>query len=99
MTTPEPSPVVVINTYRVKPERTDELFDAVRRMLEIMKDGPGFLSSKLHVSLDQTRVAYYVEWRSKLDIDAMLLRAEAVAIRDKIARIAESADPVIYQIP
>ncbi len=62
---PDDEHVVLINTFVVKPDRSEELLELLSRATEeAIRHLPGFLSANLHKSLDGTRVANYAQWRS-----------------------------------
>ncbi len=63
-----------------------------------MRDLPGFISANLHISLDRRRVTNYAQWRSREDFEAMQRDAEAQVHMREAAGIAESFDPVLYDL-
>ncbi|HEY1812315.1 MAG TPA: antibiotic biosynthesis monooxygenase family protein [Kofleriaceae bacterium] len=77
-----------INVFTVDPANQDRLVELLRRATDdFVRHAPGFVSSRLHRSLDGTKVAMYAQWRSQADYDAMradprprTLLAEAMAI-------------------
>ncbi len=91
--------VTLINTFTVDPSRADELLELLKKATaERMRDLPGFISANLHVSLDRRRVANYAQWRSREDFDAMQRDAEAQVHVREAAGIADSFDPVLYDL-
>ena len=101
MTTLDPKDgyAVLINTFRVAPERADQLLALLERATkETMRFRPGFISANLHVSADRTRVVNYVQWRSRIDFETMLQDSQARVHIQEATKIATSVDPVIYEL-
>jgi hypothetical protein len=101
MTTLDPKDgyAVLINTFRVAPERADQLLALLERATkETMCFRPGFVSANLHVSTDRTRVVNYVQWRSRIDFEKMLQDARARVHIQDATDIATSVDPIIYEL-
>ncbi len=100
MTTLDPSDgyVTLINTFQVKPERAHELTELLHHASEVMRNVPGFVSANLHVSEDKTRVVNYAQWRSKADLERMYGNPEAQPHLKGAADLAESYDPVLYDL-
>ena len=68
MTTLDPNDgyVILINTFKVEPDRAEELLGARSRATEHgMRRRPGFVSANLHMSQDRRHVANYAQWRSQ----------------------------------
>ena len=90
---------VLINIFRVDPSRQQELIDLLSEATEqAMKSVPGFISATFHRSLDGKSVANYAQWRSKADFDAMLQNPAAREHMGKAARLAESFEPIGYEV-
>ena len=101
MTTLDPTDgyVTLINTFTVAPSRAEELVELLSRATEeTMRHLPGFVSANLHVSLDRKRVANYAQWLSRADFEAMLQNPTAQPHMQKAAEIAESFDPIMYEL-
>lgn len=101
MTTLDPNDgyVTLINTFTVDPARAEELLKVLSDATEQgMRQRPGFISANLHVSLDRRHIANYVQWRSKANNDAMMSDPEAQAHMQKAAALAESFDPIYYEL-
>lgn len=54
--------------------------------------------TKIHKSLDGTRVANYAQWRSKEAFEAMLRDREAAEHMGEAAKIAERFEPHLYEV-
>ncbi len=101
MTTLDPKAhcVTLINTFTVAPSRADELLELLQTAtIDRMRHLPGFISANLHVSLDRGSVANYAQWRSREDFEAMQHDAEAQIHMREAASIAESFEPVLYDL-
>ena len=91
--------VVLINTFTVEPDRADALLDELTSATERgMKPLPGFVSANLHMSNDKRHVTNYAQWRTKSDLDAMMADPAAQAHMQRAAKIAESFDPIYYEL-
>ena len=91
--------LTLINTFVVDPAKADALLKILSDATEHgMRQRPGFISANLHVSVDKTHVANYVQWRSKADNDAMMNDPAAQTHMRKAAELAESFDPIYYAL-
>ena len=64
--------VTLINVFTVDPERQQQLIDLLTRATEeSVRNAPGFISARLHRSLDGTKVTMYAQWRSNEDYQTM----------------------------
>lgn len=101
MTTLEPNDnyVVLINTFTVDPAKAEALFRVLSDATDNgMRQLPGFVSANLHMSQDKKHVANYAQWRSQADIDAMMKNPDAQVHMRKAAEIADSFDPIYYEL-
>lgn len=88
----------LINTFQVIPERTEALLTVLHEAWETMRLLPGFISANLHVNAEGTRVVNYVQWRSKLDFEAMLRDPQAQPHMRAAADLAISYEPIFYEL-
>jgi quinol monooxygenase YgiN len=66
------SSVVLINVFTVEPANQQRLIELLTDATErSVRYAPGFMSARLHRSLDGTKVTMYAQWRSIADYDAM----------------------------
>ncbi len=73
------SPVTLINVFTVEPANQQRLIDLLTDATErSVRYAPGFISARLHRSLDGTKVTMYAQWRSIADYEAM--RADPVPL-------------------
>lgn len=65
-------PVTLINVFIVDPARQQELVELLTKVTEdSVRHAAGFISARLHRSLDGTKVTMYAQWRSNEDYEAM----------------------------
>jgi quinol monooxygenase YgiN len=64
--------VTVINVFRIDPPKQQELVALLCAPTEgAVRHAAGFVSARLHRSLDGTKVTMYAQWRSHEDYEAM----------------------------
>src|SRR5262249_51255375 len=91
-------PVTLINVFTVEPENQKALVDLLVQATEqVMSKQAGYLSARIHRSLDGRRVAVYARWRSAEDFMALGESADAAAHMRR-ARALASFDPVLYEV-
>jgi quinol monooxygenase YgiN len=98
VTTPSASdkPVVLINVFTVEPAKQQELVDLLTRATEdSVRHATGFVSARLHRSLDGTKVTMYAQWRCAQDYEAM--RRDPAPLLQQALAIAKF-EPGMYQI-
>ncbi len=101
MTTLDPNDghVTLINTFRVKPGRAEELVAVLANATEeAIRHVPGFVSADLHISLDGTRVVNYAQWRSREDFEAMLASDSFKAHSSGVQPLIDGFEPVLYTL-
>src|ERR1700716_1964048 len=65
-------PVTLINVFTVEAGKQQELIELLIRATEgSVRHARGFLSARLHRSLDGTKVTMYAQWRSNEEYQAM----------------------------
>ncbi len=66
------APVILINVFIVDPANQQRLIDLLTEATEhSVRHAPGFISARLHRSLDGTKVTMYAQWRTMADYEAM----------------------------
>ncbi len=96
---PKAGYVVLINTFTVDPSKAEALLNALSHATEHgMRQRPGFISANLHLSHDKRHVTNYAQWRSQADLNAMMSDPAARAHMGKAAGIADSFDPIYYEL-
>lgn len=90
------APVVLINVFKVLPEKQDELIELLSAMTRAQAGLPGFVSATLHRGLNGKTVANHAVWRSVEDWKAMTRNS---AVADAMAPIMAIAtfEPNLYE--
>ena len=90
------APVVLINVFKVQPEKQDELIDLLTVLTRAQVGLPGFVSATLHRGLNGKTVANHAVWRSVEDWKAMTRNS---AVADAMAPIMAIAtfEPNLYE--
>ena len=90
--------VTLINVFTVRPERQQELIELLTRATEeSVRHAPGFMSARLHRSLDGTKVTMYAQWRSNADYQAMRTDPTPLHYLTRALEIA-TFEPGIYEV-
>src|SRR5215475_9286085 len=72
-------PVTLINVFTVEPRNQQRLIDLLVEATDrSVRHAAGFISARLHRSLDGTKVTMVAEWRSAADYEVM--RADPVPL-------------------
>jgi quinol monooxygenase YgiN len=91
-------PVTLINVFTVEPANQrrliDLLIDATERSVRY---APGFISARLHRSLDGTKVTMYAQWRSVADYEAMRADPAPLPFLQQALAIAKF-EPGMYEV-
>ena len=90
------APVVLINVFKVQPEKQDELLDMLAELTRAQVNLPGFISATLHRGLNGKTVANQAVWRSVEDWKAMTRNAAVSAAMLPIMAIA-TFEPNLYE--
>ena len=91
--------IMLINTFIVKDSSeqqkvVDTLEDASKQILD---KHDGFISVRIHKSLDGTKVMSYVQWENKESIEKMLNDPRAIIYMNDIATMAK-VDRTLYEL-
>ena len=98
MSAPPDKPIVLINVFAVNPEDQRRLVDLLTRATEeSVRHAPGFISSKLHRSLDGKKVAMYAHWRSMAAYQTMRESPAPGGYLEQALAIAKF-DPGLYEV-
>ena len=93
-----PPPVTLINVFTVDPTRQEELVDLLARATETsVRHAPGFISARLHRSLDGTKVTMYAQWQSREAYQAMRQDPGPGPYLEQALAIA-TFDPGMYEV-
>ncbi len=93
-----PPPVTLINVFIVDPDKQDELVDLLARATEAsVCQAPGFISARLHRSLDGTKVTMYAQWQSREAYQAMREHPASRPYLERVLAIA-TFEPGMYEV-
>ncbi|MBU1345623.1 MAG: antibiotic biosynthesis monooxygenase [Alphaproteobacteria bacterium] len=90
------APVVLINVFKVAPEKQDQLIEMLVALTQAQVGLSGFVSATLHRGLNGKTVANHAVWRTVADWKAMTRTAEVVAAMSPIMAIA-TFEPNLYE--
>jgi quinol monooxygenase YgiN len=100
VTTPSASDksVILINVFTVDAANQQKLIDLLTRATEdSVRHAAGFISARLHRSLDGTKVTMYAQWRSAQDYEAMRRDPAPLPYLQQAVALA-TFEPGMYQI-
>lgn len=90
--------IILINIFKVDPSNQQQLIDLlILATEESVKKIEGFISSRLHRSLDGTKVTMYAQWRSIEDYQNMRNNASASPYLEQALEIA-AFEPGMYEL-
>jgi quinol monooxygenase YgiN len=96
--TPDSQVVTLINVMKVAPENQQQLVDlVVQAARDYLRHQPGFISSRIHKSIDGTKVATYVQWEDRAKFDEMLQNTGGIPYAQAVLKIA-SVEPCLYEV-
>jgi quinol monooxygenase YgiN len=91
-------PVMLINVFTTEPAHQQRIIDLLTEATErSVRYAPGFISARLHRSLDGTKVTMYAEWRSIADYDAMRADPGPLPYLQQALAIAKF-EPGMYEV-
>jgi quinol monooxygenase YgiN len=91
-------PVTLINIFKVQPGEQQRLIDLLIQATESsVQNAPGFLSARLHRSIDGTKVTMYAQWRSSKDYESMRADPAPLPYLKEALKIA-TFEPGIYEV-
>jgi quinol monooxygenase YgiN len=91
-------PVAFINVFTVEPANQQRLVDLLTHVTtEYVRHAAGFVSSRLHRSLDGRKVTMYAQWRSMADYEAMRADPRPRSYLEEALAIARF-DPGSYEV-
>lgn len=95
----EQEPVVLINTFTLKPGKLAEFIDVQRAAVPSFAGRvPGLLGSRMHRALDGGKAVLVTLFDTQENWQRFAQSAEFIAHRDKIQALIERADPGFYQV-
>jgi quinol monooxygenase YgiN len=91
-------PVTLINVFTVEPAHQRRLIDLLGEATErSVRYARGFISARLHRSLDGTKVTMYAEWRNIADYEAMRADPGPLPYFQRALAIAKF-EPGMYEV-
>lgn len=90
------APVVLINTFKVQPDKQDELLDLLAALTRAQVGLPGFVSATLYRGVNGKTVVNQAVWRSVDDWKAMT-RTEAVSAAMLPIMAIATFEPNLYE--
>lgn len=90
-----PGPITLINVYNCRPERQPELMLALEGLTHAARLLPGFLSARLHRSLNGKHVVNYAEWESVEHWRAMVRHPSVQNWMERVVALA-TFEPQVY---
>jgi quinol monooxygenase YgiN len=95
---PPVTSVTLINVFTVAPSNQQRLIDLLTEATETsVRRAPGFISARLHRSLDGTKVTMYAQWRSVADYEAMRADPTPLPYLQQALAIA-TFEPGMYEV-
>ncbi len=91
--------VTLINLFTVKPEKQQSAANRVTEIYQtIVSKQPGFISARVHKSLDGTRVAAVARWKSQFALTAMQQIPEFQSSVKILEEEIVSAEPHSFEV-
>ena len=88
----------LINVFTVQPNDQQRLVDLlIEATQKVISQQEGFVSAKIHKSLDGTRVANYVQWKNKEAFEKMLKNPRAIVNMNDALSISK-LDGSLYKV-
>jgi len=90
--------VILINVFTVEPGKQQELIELLTQATaDSVRHAPGFISARLHRSLDGTKVTMYAEWQSDEHYQAMRRDPAPLPYLQRALAIAKF-EPGMYEL-
>jgi heme-degrading monooxygenase HmoA len=88
----------LINLFVVEAKNQDKLIEALKEGIEtFVSKQPGYVAAGLHKGMDGRHAVVYSQWRSSMDIKALLNNPEASEYFKHIREIAQ-IEPIVYEV-
>ncbi|MDR6552716.1 antibiotic biosynthesis monooxygenase family protein [Paenibacillus qinlingensis] len=90
--------VTLINVFTVEPANQERLIELLTRATDVsVRYAPGFISSRLHRSVDGTKVTMYAQWESAEAYQAMRNDPKPLPYLQEAMTIA-TFEPGMYEV-
>jgi quinol monooxygenase YgiN len=94
----ENAPITLINVFTVEPANQSELVSLLAQATEAsVRHAPGFVSARLHRSIDGTKVTMYAQWENMEAYQAMRQDPSPKRYFERALSIAKF-EPGIYEV-
>jgi quinol monooxygenase YgiN len=91
-------PITLINVFNVLPANQQRLIELLIQATEnSVRNAPGFISARLHRSIDGTKVTMYAQWRSSEDYATMRADPAPLPYFKEALEIA-TFEPGMYEV-
>jgi quinol monooxygenase YgiN len=91
-------PITLINVFKVLPANQQRLIDLlIQATQNSVRNAPGFMSARLHRSIDGTKVTMYAQWRSSEDYATMRADPAPLPYLKEALEIA-TFEPGMYEV-
>lgn len=99
MTNQSETEITLVNLFTVEPEKQHSAATKIAEIYRtIVSKQPGFISAKIHTSLDGTRVAAIAHWKSEADLKAMQQTPEFQNSLGTLQGEIVSAEPHLFEV-
>ena len=89
----------VVTTFEVTPGTCQDLLDELKTACDtFVSKQPGFVGAAMHVNDAQTRIANYVQWKTRDDFQAMLRSDQMRGYHQKFNALCKNFEPVMYDV-
>jgi len=89
----------VVTTFEVTPGTCQDLLDELKAACDaFVSNQPGFVGAAMHVNDAETRIANYVQWKTRDDFKAMLRSDEMRGYHKKFNALCKNFEPVMYDV-
>ena len=91
-------PVTQITVVEAEPDKQAEALSLMNERARFMSSQPGFVSIRLHRSLDGKRIVNYVQWQSRDLLHAAHQSPEFRREWRTFDRLTDEIDPHLYEV-
>jgi quinol monooxygenase YgiN len=89
---------IAVTVFTVAPEHQQQLIDLLARAgQEVIRRQPGFVSIKIHRSMDGAHVLTYSQWQSREAFDEAVQNASVIPYVQAVLKLA-TFEPHFYEV-
>lgn len=90
--------IIAVTVFTVAPEHQQQLIDLLARAgQEVIRKQPGFVSIKIHKSLDGAHVLTYSQWQNREAFDEAVQNAAVIPYVQAVLKLA-TFEPHFYEV-